>query len=116
MTQNDAVIAYLKYHGSMTDHDAEPLGIKRLGARIWELRRQGYAIHAETIDVPSRWGGGWAHVARYSFRRCTVCDRPLDLPGGENVTGLCPACLLEDAATVGGLWLPTHTVGCHGDH
>ncbi len=42
------------------------LGIARCGARVWDLRRQGYNVHSEIIPVQNRYGDT-CHVARYSL-------------------------------------------------
>lgn len=64
-TQCDAIIEYIREFGAITPLDAmRDLGVMRLGARIWELKRSGYSIHGDLVEVDNRWGGK-AHVARY---------------------------------------------------
>ena len=44
-TQCDRVLEYLKKHGSISDTEArDELGIRRVGARIWDLKDKGYPI------------------------------------------------------------------------
>ena len=63
--QVDRVLAWLREHGSMTEDDAKKhLGIRRLGARIWDLRRLGHTIETEMVPVPNRWDET-CHVAKY---------------------------------------------------
>ena len=45
MTQADQVLQYMKDNGKITTMDAfEKLGITRLSARIWDLRKKGIVI------------------------------------------------------------------------
>lgn len=44
-TQNKKVLRYMKKHGSITAREAMlSMEIYRLGARIWDLRHEGYEI------------------------------------------------------------------------
>ena len=64
MSQKEQVLAYIETHGSITPLEAERhIGCLRLGARIWDLRRDGYSIIKETVEVVTRTGK--ARVARY---------------------------------------------------
>lgn len=67
-TQCLQVIDYLKQHGSMTQADADKLGIKRLASRICDLRKEHYSIEARLVKVTNR-DGSTSHVARYSIRK-----------------------------------------------
>lgn len=41
ITQCDRVMAWLEEHGSISDTEArDELGIRRVGARIWDLKRK----------------------------------------------------------------------------
>ena len=52
----------------LTDSQARAeLGINRLGARIWDLRKMSYNIESELIPVQNR-DGDTCHVARYTLR------------------------------------------------
>jgi hypothetical protein len=54
--------------GPLTDSEArDELGINRLGARIWDLRKMSYNIESELIAVRNR-DGDTCHVARYTLR------------------------------------------------
>ena len=65
-TQVEKVLARLQA-GTLTQMEAiDELGCMRLGARVLELRDQGYDIRTTMIEVPAR-GGGIAHVARYQL-------------------------------------------------
>jgi hypothetical protein len=49
MTQNDMVLDYLKRFGSITPIEAlADLGIMRLGARCYDLKKEGHDIITET--------------------------------------------------------------------
>lgn len=79
--QIDMVLARLR-RGPLTDADArDELGISRLGARIYDLRRLGYGIHKETVTVLNR-RGETCHVARYAL----MCSPGTD-PGEEEGEG-----------------------------
>ena len=68
-TQCDRVLEYLTTHNSITPMDAlRHLGIMRLGARIWDLKRMGHNIDTGTEEVMTG-NGGTARVARYTLRR-----------------------------------------------
>ena len=65
MNQNDMVLNHMKVFGSITQQDAgEMYGIMRLGARIGELRKAGYAIKTVTEKGKNRFGKR-THYARY---------------------------------------------------
>ena len=64
-SQKEMILAYLEQNGSITPLEAQKLfGCMRLGARIWDLRRDGYDIQKEMVTVETR-NGGTATVARY---------------------------------------------------
>jgi hypothetical protein len=62
ITQTELVARHLKEHKRITPLDALKLyRIMRLGARIWELRRQGMTIKSKLVS----WNG--KHFAEYSI-------------------------------------------------
>ncbi len=64
MTQAEAIIKYIKEHGSITAKEADRhIGCMRLSARIYDLREHGYDIEKETVVVKTRYGK--TKVARY---------------------------------------------------
>lgn len=64
-SQKALILEYMEEHGSITPLEAERhIGCMRLGARIWDLRHDGYDIISELVVVETR-GGGRATVARY---------------------------------------------------
>lgn len=66
--QNKAVLSHLQQHGFITqDIAVECLGIRRLGARIYELRAEGHEIATHIITVPNRYGTT-SKIARYILR------------------------------------------------
>ena len=67
MTQNEAVLSYMRRHGSITPLDAiNDLGILRLGARIWDLRHDGHRIISELVHTANRHGEP-VKYARYTL-------------------------------------------------
>ncbi len=69
MTQADQLVRYLEEFGSVTPLEAlRDLGIMRLGARIWELKKRGANITTRLLSVPNRWGKA-CHVAEYTLQR-----------------------------------------------
>ncbi|MBO5970952.1 MAG: helix-turn-helix domain-containing protein [Clostridia bacterium] len=57
VTQNDRVLAYLTRHGSITPLEAiDKLGVTRLGARVYDLKKRGHRIDSEMISVANRFG------------------------------------------------------------
>ena len=67
-TQGERIIDYLKEFGSITWIEAyRDLGIARLGARIFDLKKSGYKIETETEVSKNRYGEP-VHFARYYIR------------------------------------------------
>lgn len=57
MTQKEMIIDHLKKYKRITDREAyAEMGIRRLGARIWDLRALGYNIKTEITTKPNRYG------------------------------------------------------------
>lgn len=55
MTQNERVLDYLRKHGAITPKEAmNELGIMRLGARIYDLKKQGVSITRENVTEKNR--------------------------------------------------------------
>ena len=67
MTQKERIRQYLDDFGSITPLEAlKDLGIMRLGARIWEMIREGDPIVRETVTDKNRYG----QTTRYArYRR-----------------------------------------------
>ena len=56
-TQKEMVLEYLKRNKKITDQEAyRDLAIRRLGARIWDLRSEGHNIRTEQTTKPNRYG------------------------------------------------------------
>ena len=66
MTQTEMVLVYMARHGSITQYQANELGIGRLAARIADLKRRGHIINSEMINVRKA-NGTTAKVACYSI-------------------------------------------------
>ena len=67
--QCEKVIEFLKTHESMTQRDADYLGIKRLASRIWDIRHKlNVPIEREMIEVRNA-DLTYSRVARYSLRK-----------------------------------------------
>ena len=57
MNQTEQVKKYLETHRAITAKQAmDDLGIYRLGARIWDLKRRGLPIRSQMVEVPTRTG------------------------------------------------------------
>lgn len=68
-TQNERLAAYLEEHKEINPLEAwVKLGIYRLGARVFDLRQQGYEIKSENVKVQNRFGEA-CHVAQYRLVR-----------------------------------------------
>ena len=66
MTQNERVLAYMRERGSITQREAIWLGIYRLSARIFDLRKAGYRVQSQWETVENKHGER-ATIARYSL-------------------------------------------------
>lgn len=65
LSQSKLVLEYIREHGSITTLDAFiDLGITRLSARIFELRKKGYVIVDRSEKVKNR-RGKECTVSRY---------------------------------------------------
>lgn len=52
IAQKDQILEHLLLHGSITPLEAfQKYGCFRLGARIWELKRDGHCIDVAMIEV-----------------------------------------------------------------
>ena len=67
MTQKEKILAHLQKHGSITDLDAYRLyAIRRLGARIYDLRADGFKIRSQDPKGKNRFGQ-FTHFTTYIF-------------------------------------------------
>ena len=67
LTQCQKILEYMRKYGSITQNEAdEEYGIKRLSARINELRNKGCPIKTEMISCKNR-RGRTSNFARYSL-------------------------------------------------
>ena len=65
MTQTEKILEHMKTYGSITPVEAySHYAILRLGARIYDLRREGYHIKSESVKGTNRFGGTM-HYSRY---------------------------------------------------
>lgn len=63
----DLILMHMRKYGSITQNDADDeYGIKRLSARINELRNMGYAIKTDMIACRNR-RGRISNYAKYSL-------------------------------------------------
>lgn len=61
------ILRYMTEFGSITPMDAiENFGCLRLGARIFDLKQQGYAIKTEMVKAKNRFGEPVSY-AKYSL-------------------------------------------------
>lgn len=57
MTQSERILRHLNDYGSITALDAlKEYGCMRLGARIWDLKREGYDIRTTFETSRNRYG------------------------------------------------------------
>lgn len=69
MTQSDKILRHLIDYGSITPMEAlEQYGCMRLGARIYDLKRQGHEIGREIVTGKNRYGER-TQYARYTMAR-----------------------------------------------
>ncbi len=69
MTQTEQVLRHLQDYGSITPVEAmAEYGIMRLGARIWDLKRQGHNITSERETGVNRYNEK-THYAKYYLRK-----------------------------------------------
>lgn len=67
LTQCKRILAHLREHGSITQMEAtNEYGITRLGARVWDLKRQGYNIEKTMESGQNRYGESTTY-ARYTL-------------------------------------------------
>jgi hypothetical protein len=67
MTQKEKILQHLEKHGSITDLDAYRLyAVRRLGARIWDLRADGFKIRSQNTKGKNRFGQ-FTHFTTYIF-------------------------------------------------
>ena len=67
MTQAQRIIEYIKAHGSITSMEAFEMGITRLAAVVFDLRRNGIDVVTDTVESVNRYGEK-VHFARYWIR------------------------------------------------
>lgn len=65
-SQQTKVLNYMRTHGSITAREALSFGCMRLASRITDLKKRGYIIDREMIEVTTA-DGGKARVARYTL-------------------------------------------------
>lgn len=66
MTRKQKLLDYLKKNKTLTSLEAIKLfGETRLGARIYDLKKEGCVFKTQKIRVPTR--DGWTYVAQYSL-------------------------------------------------
>lgn len=64
--QTAIVYELLRRHSTVTDDLARKHGIRRLAARIHDLRKRGVEIETKSVPVPTRYGD--VRVAAYALR------------------------------------------------
>ena len=67
MTQTQMILRHLQDYGAITPVEAlSEYGIMRLGARIYDLKKDGYSIGAEIVNGRNRYGEA-THWAKYTL-------------------------------------------------
>ena len=64
MTQEQKVLQYMSSHEYITNREAFYLGVQRLSARIFNLRKAGHLIHTNMKTVHNK-DGSTSNVAYY---------------------------------------------------
>lgn len=65
MTQNERILNHLQKHGSISSKEAaDEYGVMRLGARIYDLKKEGHSIVKTSEKAVNRFGEK-VHYARY---------------------------------------------------
>lgn len=65
-SQSSDLLNYLQTHNKVTQYDTlSALGIMRLSARVFDLRKAGYEIRTDKVKVPTR--AGSTTVAGYTL-------------------------------------------------
>lgn len=78
MSQTEAILKYVKQHGSITSKEAyDELGITQLGARLDDLEKQGYIIDRSE----------WKTVTDRRGNLVDVKDYKIDRPGQKDAFG-----------------------------
>jgi hypothetical protein len=68
-TQNQRILEYLDRYGSITQLEAlNDIGVMRLASRVSDLRRRGYPIVSEMVEVKNRYGEK-CRIKRYSMEK-----------------------------------------------
>ena len=68
-THKTRLLSYLKKYGKITPLEAiRDLGNTRLSATIFSLRKDGYTIFADSVEVSTRWGTK-THVSQYEINK-----------------------------------------------
>lgn len=66
-TQNDRILDYIDRYGSITQWDANKIGVMRLASRISDLRKLGYPIVTKREKVKTKYDG-ITSICRYSLK------------------------------------------------
>lgn len=72
MTQIQRVLLFIKEHGSITPFEAFDMGITRLAACIFEIRRKGITVITEPVETVNRFGDK-VRFARYRIPNMPEC-------------------------------------------
>jgi len=73
-SQKERVLEYMRDFGSITSWDAyKDLGVTQLGARIDQLKKEGYMFNRKTEYSENRYGEQ-THYTRYSLLEVEKCS------------------------------------------
>lgn len=74
MTQEQAVLKYIKDFGSITSMQAfADLGVTRLSAKIFDLKKKGYMFDDTTVVGVNRYGNPM-HYKKYKLMELDIID------------------------------------------
>ena len=68
MTQIQRIMAHMQAHGSITPFEAFDIGITRLAACVYTMRRRGVKIVTDPVDTVNRYGEP-VRFARYRIEQ-----------------------------------------------
>ena len=73
INQRQRIINYIREFGSITSWEAyQDLGIMQLGARIDQLKKEGYEFKTEWVNKKNRYGG------EVSFKKYYLADMVIE--------------------------------------
>ena len=83
ISQRQRILKYIRDYGSITSWEAYyDLGITQLGARVYELKQEGYEFRTERVKSKNRYGDNVDFV-KYYLVNDMVSDNLSHIPREE---------------------------------